>query len=73
MMRQSHKATERLKRLASMSHDDAIKSMMDERDGAEKCWCHSCKHNVIFSVNGIGMWICDLCRMDITPNPKQMV
>ena len=68
MNRTSHRAEERLKRLASMSRQDAIKSMMDERDAAQKCWCDNCKHNVTFGVNGIGMWICDLCRMDITPN-----
>ena len=51
-----------------MSREDAIKAMMDERDAAPKCWCANCNHNVTFSVNGIGMWICDLCRMDITPN-----
>lgn len=70
MGRQSYQATERLKRLASMSHDDAIKSMMDERTNVPKRWCDTCQHDTTYTVNGIGMWICDLCRRDNTPNSE---
>ncbi len=70
MGRQSHKATERLKRLASMSREDAIKAMMDEKTNVPKRWCDTCQHNTTYTVNGIGMWICDLCRRDNTPNEK---
>jgi len=31
-------------------------------------WCDTCQHNTTYTVNGIGMWICDLCRRDNTPN-----
>lgn len=70
MGRQSHKATERLKHLASMSREDAIKAMMDERTNALKRWYPKCHHRTTHTVNGIGMWICDLCRCDNTPNDR---
>jgi ribosomal protein L37AE/L43A len=59
---------ERLKRLASMSREDAIKAMMDEKTNVPKRWCDTCHHEMTYTVNGIGMWICDLCRRDNTPN-----
>ena len=53
-----------------MSREDAIKAMMDERTNVPKRWCDTCQHNTTYTVNGIGMWICDLCRRDNTPNEK---
>ena len=56
------------------SPEAAMKSILeairadDERYDSQKCWCDNCNRDVTFSVNGIGMWICDLCSMDITPN-----
>lgn len=56
-----------------MSREDAIKAMMDERTNVPKRWCDTCQHNTTYTVNGIGMWICDLCRRDNTPNASDQL
>jgi ribosomal protein L37AE/L43A len=36
-----------------------------------KRWCATCQKRTTFSVNGIGMWICDSCHRDNSPRQEK--
>ena len=35
-------------------------------------WCATCRRKTTYTVNGIGMWLCDGCRRDNTPGQSHV-